>query len=103
MAFNYEWKIVELERNASNGGIMVAHYSCTCTDSETGTFKTSVGVESFSPDASDPNFIPFESLTEEIVLSWIQGDTFKEDMESRLANEVNNIINPVVMTGLPWS
>jgi hypothetical protein len=103
MAFNYEWKIVELERNASNGGVMVVHYSCKCIDSETGTFKNSVGVESFSPDASDSNFIPFESLTEEIVLSWIQDNGFKEDLESRLANHVNAIINPVIITGLPWS
>lgn len=103
MAFTYEWKIVELERNASNGGVMIAHYRCTCTDSETGTFKTSVGVKNFSPDPSDPNFIPFESLTEEIVLSWIHGETFKEDLETRLSGEVNNMINPVIISGLPWS
>lgn len=109
MAFTYEWKIVELERNVADGGVYMTHYTVKVTDDETGKSQTMNATYGFSPDASDASFVAYEDLTEEMVIGWIQGqgspdfDTLKDEVESRLADALNLVLNPVTATGMPWA
>ncbi len=51
-------------------------------------------------------FIPYESLTEELVLGWTwdaMGQGEKDSNEGNVQSQINNAINPPVVTlPLPW-
>lgn len=52
-------------------------------------------------DPSDPNFIPFNQLTEEVVKQWIIEKAGTE-LEAHLQNELDKLTNPTEIYGLPW-
>jgi hypothetical protein len=60
------WTIAQLERNTSDGGVVVAHWRATATDGDYSA--SSYGTCGFTPDPTAPDFVPFESLTEADVL-----------------------------------
>lgn len=103
----YIWKINLLEKTIPDGGVIVAHWDCVATD-ENGVTARNYGSEHFSPDPESPDFIPYEDLTEEIVLNWIKPKiaeddiTLQERVESNLQKRINNIVNPSKESGLPW-
>lgn len=102
MAITYTWKIIEMERNTADGGVVVAHWDCTGVD-ENGIAGRVYGAASFTPDATDPNFVAFEDLTEEDVLAWVHAAEDKEAKEEAIANEIAAKVNPVVSKGMPWT
>lgn len=109
MTITYEWSIGELERYTESGGVITAHYRCVGTNEATGTSDSNYGSIHFTPDPDSENFIPFESLTEDIVLGWVksQPDPDKENLglsiESSIAKKNDSIDNPVSTKGVPWS
>jgi hypothetical protein len=65
----FTWKIESLEKNVADGGVVRANWRVNAVD---GDYRTSgYGGISFTPDPDADGFIPFESLTEDVVLSWI--------------------------------
>jgi hypothetical protein len=55
------WTIAQLERNTSDGGVVVAHWRATATDGDYSA-SSSYGTVGFTPDPdSEPDFVPFES------------------------------------------
>ena len=90
------WTIAQLERNTADGGVVIAHWRATATD---GDYSASAyGTVGFSPDPSDPSYIPYESLTEADVLAWI----YKDDTEAALAANIEEQKAPQTVVGLPW-
>ena len=67
------WTIETMDRNISDGGVTVAHWRVT--DSETVGDNTytasSYGACSFTPDPSSSDFVAYDSLTENGVLQWV--------------------------------
>lgn len=54
---------------------------------------------------SEPGFIPYDQLTEEIVLGWVYaglGDQ-KAVIEATLTAKVEAQLNPVTANGVPWN
>jgi hypothetical protein len=52
------------------------------------------------------DIIPYEELTEEIVLNWVwvDGGVDKTLVEESVNNELNNLLNPIVVKNpLPWA
>jgi len=103
----YNWKIVQLERVSADGGVITAHWDCIGTD-ETGVSSRRYGSTAFSPDASSPTFIPYDSLTESIVLSWVwasdpEDSDFKNTVEASIASQIDKIKNPETVKGTPWN
>lgn len=48
-------------------------------------------------------FTPYNQLTQEQVLSWVWSDISKEDIEVQVQTQIDNLINPpVVSPPLPW-
>lgn len=69
-------------------------------------------LETDDVDPTSESFVPFESLTEEVVMGWL-GERFQSpriiEMEQRMRDEISNRVNPpapvaptVVNKGLPW-
>ena len=99
------WTISTLESNTADGGVIVAHWRVT--DSETvgdDTYSASAyGTASFTYDASSPDFIPYADLTEEVVLGWcFDGDVDKDAIEASLTANIEEQKNPVTEAGVPW-
>ena len=58
----------------------------------------------------NPNFIPFEELTEEVVGSWVQAKLgeaeitrIETEAQTRLQERIDREKNPEFLQGLPWT
>ena len=99
------WTISTLEHNTADGGVIVAHWRVT--DSETvgdDTFSSSAyGTCSFTPDASSPDYVPYTDLTEEMVLGWCwDADVDKDAVEASLTANIEEQKAPTTEDGVPW-
>jgi hypothetical protein len=98
------WTIANLERNLADGGVTVAHWRVT--ESETvgdDTFTaSSYGTCGFTPDASTDDFIAYDSLTEADVLAWVHADVDQSGIESALTADIAAQKTPTTGDGTPW-
>ena len=102
------WTIANLERNVADGGVTVAHWRVT--ESETvGTGDDAVtytasayGTVGFTPDASADDFVAYNDLTEEVVMGWVWESVNQEDTEAALTANIEAQKNPVSADGMPW-
>ena len=94
------WTISTLERELSDGGVVVAHWRATAVD---GDFSASnYGTVGFTPDASASGFIAYDSLTEADVVGWVQAEVDKDAIEASLAAKIEADKNPTQAAGVPW-
>ena len=98
------WTIANLERNISDGGVTVAHWRVT--ESETvgeDTFTaSSYGTCGFTPDASAEDFNAYDDLTESTVLGWVHADVDKDATEAALTANIAEQKTPTSADGMPW-
>jgi hypothetical protein len=94
------WTIANLERNAADDGVVVAHWRCTAEDGE--YTASSYGTVSFTPDPDAEGFVPFDQLTEATVIGWVQADMDVEAIEAGLAAQIEEAKAPAVVSGTPW-
>jgi len=95
------WTIKLLEyTNDSDKGVLVAHWGCEVVDGDYSA--SSYGTCSFSPDPSDPSYVPYESLTEATVLEWVYAAVDKDAVEAGLTAQIEAQKAPATVTGVPW-
>ena len=94
------WTISTLEHNTADGGVIVAHWQCTEVDGDYSA--RSYGTQSFTYDASSPDFIPYDDLTEATVLGWVWDSMDKDAVEASLAANIEEQKNPTTEDGVPW-
>ena len=99
------WTISTMERNTSDGGVIVAHWRVN--DSETvgedTFFASAYGTASFTYDASSPDFVPYADLTESVVLGWCWDNGVDQDaVEASLTANINEQKTPTTEDGVPW-
>ena len=96
----FAWSIPTLERELSDGFVYTAHWRCTATD---GDFSaSSYGTAGFSQDPEAESFVPYEDLTEEMVLGWLWNSIDKDATEAALAAKIDAEKNPTTAAGVPW-
>ena len=99
----YTWGIANLERESSDGYVFTAHWTLSATDGEhTASSYGSIGFERPAED----ELIPFEDLTKELVISWIQeklGEESITSMESALQSQIEKQKSPTKESGVPWN
>jgi hypothetical protein len=101
------WTIAQLERNTSDGGVVVAHWRATATETvgEDTFSASSYGTCGFTPDPTAPDFVPFESLTEADVLQWVYAELGAEQLaaiEDGLSANIEDQKAPQTVAGTPW-
>ena len=96
----FTWTISTLERELADGGVIVAHWRCTASDGDYSA--SSYGTAGFTYDASSPDFVPYEDLTEADVLAWVWADGFKDATEDALQAKIDAEKNPTTASGVPW-
>jgi hypothetical protein len=94
------WRINQLDRNAADGGVTVAHWTMTAVDGEHSASAYSTA--GFTPDATAAGFKPYASLTEADVLAWVWGSVDKDAAEASLLQQIEAQKAPVTLTGTPW-
>jgi hypothetical protein len=100
MAIEYTWTIAQCEHEVATGGITVAHWRVSAVD---GDYTASTyGTAGFTPDATSPDFKPYDEVTEAEVLGWVWGSVDKDETEANLAAQIDAQKNPVSAAGVPW-
>jgi hypothetical protein len=110
MAITYTWVISSLDVAPSDDGaidvIKVAHWRYLATDDADNVSAEIYGSQGFAtPEPA--SFTPFENVTQNDVIAWIEG-TIGEDgmsaMQASLVVQINNIRNPPIVTRQPpWA
>lgn len=98
-----ELKIINLERDAVTGGVRIVHWSLSKTLDDISEYV--YGAESFNADPTSPTFIPFEQLTESVVIGWVMeslGEQRLSELESVLDKQIQNKLTPAIIAGKPW-
>lgn len=108
---NYYWNFNPLEvvynQDALQNVVKTVHwqYYATCSLDTGSLVETSIGVVSLStPDSG--SFIPFASITEDIVTAWVTGSLGDErvtQMQTNMSTSIARKLTPV--TGIvppPW-
>jgi hypothetical protein len=94
------WKVADTERYSSDGCIFRIVYCAMLVDGE-----TSLSNCDYIFLEKQKDFIPFEDLTEEIIISWIKERLGQEKVSSIELNLIENMKkqkNDVPIFGLPW-
>jgi hypothetical protein len=94
------WKISQLDRNAADGGVTVAHWRVEAVD---GDYSASAySTAGFTPDATAAGFKPYDTLTEADVLAWVWASVDKDAAEESLLQQIEAQKAPVTLAGTPW-
>ena len=98
----YFWNINEMDRLTADGFVVTVHYTVTaCAD--VGNFMASTyGTVSYTQQPEE-TYTPYDQLTKEQVIGWVQTSLGKDTVEASLAAQIEAQKNPVQATGLPWS
>ena len=106
------WTIATLERDLQpadmDGAVVVAHWRANASETvgegdDAVTYSaSSYGTVGFTPDPTDPDYVPYADLTEEVVLGWVWESVDKDATEASLAAKIEAEKNPVTANGVPW-
>tara|TARA_R100000654_G_C2680379_1_gene127223 strand:+ start:1665 stop:1967 length:303 start_codon:yes stop_codon:yes gene_type:complete len=100
MAVSYTWTIPIVERNLSDGGITLIHWTCTGVD---GDYSRSMsGTTAHSPDADADGFISYDKVTEENCITWAKSQIDVSNIETAIKDEINEVKTPISANGVPW-
>jgi hypothetical protein len=89
--------INQLDRNTDGDIVTTVHWTATKQDGDfTASSYGTVGLE------QGDTVIPFASLTEATVKTWLVDKLDLEAMEASLDAQIEAQKNPVTATGLPW-
>ena len=94
------WIISTLERELADGGVVVAHWRATLVDGEHSA--SSYGTCGFTPDPSDPDWVAYDSITQDMALGWCWAELDKDAIEASLAAKIELDKNPTKGVGVPW-
>ena len=109
---NYKWEVVNLStKNQTNGdGVLLENavvnvqWKRIGTDND-GNEATYLGQSAFTAEnVPEGSFVPFESLTKDIVVGWIKndlGDLQLELIQNTIQKRINK--NTMVKRSPPWS
>jgi len=114
MAITYTWEITSLKtKNETLGdGVVLPNAICQTywkkigTD-ENGNEGTFSGATPFSAaNLTEENFKQFDTLTEEIVLGWIQAivvDGYEEHVNGQIQKQIDEKVTPITESAMPWA
>ena len=92
------WQVTQTDYLVSDGFITTAHWTATAVDGDyTASIYSTVSWQAGTPA------IPYASVTEAEVLSWVWESVDKQATEDALAANIALQKNPVTAQGTPWA
>ena len=102
MSINYTWSVEQLHADPA-GTVSVVRWRKTGKN-DSGTEAFFAGATTLTDgDPSSEGYVPLVSLSEDIVLGWVQA-VVVGDYEARVNEEIEKEINdePITQVNLPW-
>lgn len=108
MSITYTWSVtgMKVTRAGDLVNYVVQTYWKKIGTNENGVTGEFSGATPFSPDPSQQDFTPFDQLTEQTVLSWIQPlvvGHYEDHVNGVIAKQIEDKLDPVIDEALPWS
>ena len=95
----YTWSIQNMDRLTSDNFVVTVHYNVSAVD---GDYQASTyGTTSYTQTPGE-TYIPYDELTQPIVVGWVQEALGKDTVEASLQSQIDALKNPVQESGLPW-
>ena len=101
------WKILNMEHKTSDG--FVIEVTSTYEKKDGSGYASLLFVNEFEETAGS-EFIPYEDLTEEVVIGWVKDALGTEEVNKTeasvnalAATKKQEIENPTIEPGLPWA
>lgn len=100
MSTTFTWAITNLDREISDGYVFLAEYSVTA-DSGSESENTTGSVELERPEV----LIPYEDLSEQLVISWVQSALGGAEAVTTIENGLQAQLDEQAArsSGVPWS
>lgn len=89
-----------MERLTSDGFVVTVHYNVSA--SEDANNVSTYGTTSYT-QTEGASYIPYENLTQEVVVGWVQEALGKDVVEASLQSQLDALKAPVQQSGLPWA
>lgn len=114
MNVTYTWNITSLEKadiNSTSNVVLQTYWELT-GEAENGTTVIFDGATPLNYNPNVENFLPFEELTESVVIEWVKSQLIKDDAMEDLEIEIEQMIiqkqqeknkENVSRENLPWS
>ena len=114
MAQTTTWKVNNMKRNATTGGVELVYWNCRVIDNDYRTCNaTESGNLRCTPDPSSSDFIAYASLKESDVLGWvykslIEGSETADEAKARIEKVRQDKVTAQVADktataeGMPW-
>ena len=94
----FNWQIRQMERLTADGFVVTVHYIVNATDD---TYSASTyGTISYTQESE--SFVPYDQLTEAMVVGWVQTALGKDTVEASLEGQIEAQKHPVQEAGVPW-
>ena len=102
---NIDWNILKLECKTSENGltniVQRIQWNYKVTETVNGQeYSSEINGSLDLPSPSQESFIPFESLTKEQVVNWIEltmGSEYLTELTNYLLNQINEKVSPTVV------
>ena len=108
MPITYTWAVTGVKATtvgSESNYVVQTYWTKTGTD-ENGNTGTFSGATPFAPVVDQPDFVPFDQLTEAVVLSWIQPvvtGSYEQHVNEQIAKQIAEKIDPITEPPLPWA
>jgi len=103
------WQISQMERTLADNGVIVCHWRANASETvgegdDAVTYSaTNYGTCGFTPDPSSSDWVDYDSISEELALSWcFDSGVDKDAIEASLAANIEAQKNPTQASGVPW-
>jgi len=100
MANTYNWKINALDAKVSvddvQNVVYTVHWGLIATSENEEHTVSNIGTHGVEYDAD--NFVPYEDLTEEIVIGWLEDGLDVDSMKASLDAQIEKLITPQEIT-----
>ena len=115
MAITTTWSVNNMTHMDADGGVVKVYWSCVAASDGTPSYSAVEGGKLICTyDASAPDFIPYDDLTEPDVLNWIyeslkEGEETADEAKARVeANRTQRVQNQIDAAateteGVPWA
>lgn len=109
MAITYTWKVTSVKtknEGANQDAVVQTYWTKTGVDADghEGTFSGATPFTSVNVPNGD--FVPFENLTEAMVLGWIQAVVvggYEEHVNAQIQKQIDEKHNPITEADMPWA
>lgn len=91
--------ISTLESN-TDGGVVTVHWQVSKTSGD--YVASTYGTVDFTPDPTAAGYVEYNSLTENSVITWVQGALDTDALEASLDADLAEQASPTIIVGKPW-